>query len=291
MVYFGNSDGRVCIVFAYLGKVLAGSTDIKVESTERVRCEDDERDYILASLRLVFPTIDVSVDQVVYTVQRHSPAGEERPRHHGTHVARAFPAASRCDRSTLLHDRRKVDDVPGLRRTHDGCRIGGARTAAHDRDVRSGHRRRARLLRRGRRSRRNWCAHSVSRQQRAAHLADTYGTRATEVMAFCARAPRRPAARRRHRTDRRGDRIPHAAGIRGAPRRLDPAPHDARDHRHDRRRAYRSHRIRRGRELGWDEARRRAEIEELVADLENYHGVDRRTLGPTYNRKGPPQCI
>ena len=67
MVYFGNSDGRVCIVFAYLGKVLAGSTDIKVESTERVRCEDDERDYILGSLRLVFPTIDVSVDQVVYS--------------------------------------------------------------------------------------------------------------------------------------------------------------------------------------------------------------------------------
>ena len=33
-----------------------------------------------------------------------------------------------------------------------------------------------------------------------------------------------------------------------------------------------------GRELGWSEARRRAEIEELVADLENYHGVDRSTL-------------
>ena len=33
-----------------------------------------------------------------------------------------------------------------------------------------------------------------------------------------------------------------------------------------------------GRELGWDEERRRAEIEELVADLENYHGVDRSTL-------------
>src|SRR5690606_38759176 len=43
MVYFGNSDGRVCIVFGYLGKVLAGSTDIKVERAERVRCEDDER--------------------------------------------------------------------------------------------------------------------------------------------------------------------------------------------------------------------------------------------------------
>ena len=107
MVYFGNSDGRVCIVFGYLGRVLAGSTDIKVERAERVRCEDDERDYILESLRLVFPTIDVSADQVVYSLQRHSPAAEERPRLHGTHLARPLPAAS------------------GWRRFRQFCMIGG----------------------------------------------------------------------------------------------------------------------------------------------------------------------
>ncbi|PSL17830.1 glycerol-3-phosphate dehydrogenase/oxidase [Shimia abyssi] len=67
MVYFENTDGRVCIVFPYQGKVLAGSTDIRVDKATRVRCEPDERDYILGSLRLVFPEIDVTPDQVVFS--------------------------------------------------------------------------------------------------------------------------------------------------------------------------------------------------------------------------------
>jgi glycerol-3-phosphate dehydrogenase len=67
MVYFENADGRVCIVFPYLGKILAGSTDIRVKSAKRVRCEDEERDYILESLRLVFPEIDVQVADVVFS--------------------------------------------------------------------------------------------------------------------------------------------------------------------------------------------------------------------------------
>ena len=45
-----------------------------------------------------------------------------------------------------------------------------------------------------------------------------------------------------------------------------------------------------GRELGWDEARRRAEIEELVVDLENYHGVDRSTLDHRTKERTAP-CL
>ncbi len=67
MVYFENTDGRVCIVFPYQGKVLAGSTDIRVEKAARVRCEPEELDYILGSLRLVFPKIKVMPDQVVFS--------------------------------------------------------------------------------------------------------------------------------------------------------------------------------------------------------------------------------
>lgn len=67
MVYFENTDGRVCIVFPYQGKVLAGSTDIRVEKAARVRCEPEELDYILGSLRLVFPKIKVTPDQVVFS--------------------------------------------------------------------------------------------------------------------------------------------------------------------------------------------------------------------------------
>lgn len=67
MVYFENTDGRVCIVFPYQGKVLAGSTDIRVEKATRVRCEPEEFDYILGSLRLVFPGLEIAPEQVVFS--------------------------------------------------------------------------------------------------------------------------------------------------------------------------------------------------------------------------------
>ncbi|CAD0186957.1 Aerobic glycerol-3-phosphate dehydrogenase [Ruegeria sp. THAF57] len=67
MIYFENTDGRVCIVFPYQGKVLAGSTDIRVDKATRVRCEPEEFDYILGSLRLVFPEIQIVPEQVVFS--------------------------------------------------------------------------------------------------------------------------------------------------------------------------------------------------------------------------------
>src|SRR5690606_4826000 len=67
MIFFENEDGRVCVVFPYLGKVLAGSTDIRINSTGRVRCEPEERDYILDAVRTVFPTIPLSAGDVVYS--------------------------------------------------------------------------------------------------------------------------------------------------------------------------------------------------------------------------------
>jgi glycerol-3-phosphate dehydrogenase len=67
MVYFENTDGRVCIAFPYQGHVLAGSTDIRVDEVTKVRCEEDERLYILSSLRMIFPDVSVSPDQVVFS--------------------------------------------------------------------------------------------------------------------------------------------------------------------------------------------------------------------------------
>lgn len=67
MIFFENADGRVCIMFPYLGKVLVGSTDIRVSEAGRVRCEPAETDYILAAARLVFPSISVRAADVVFT--------------------------------------------------------------------------------------------------------------------------------------------------------------------------------------------------------------------------------
>jgi glycerol-3-phosphate dehydrogenase len=66
MVYYENEDGRICILFPYLGKVLVGSTDIRVDDPDTVRCEDDERRYILQSLAFVFPSIAIADDEIVF---------------------------------------------------------------------------------------------------------------------------------------------------------------------------------------------------------------------------------
>jgi glycerol-3-phosphate dehydrogenase len=67
MVYYENQDGRICILFPYFGNVLVGSTDIKIDDPNDVRCEEDERDYILQSLAFVFPKIAIKQDEILYT--------------------------------------------------------------------------------------------------------------------------------------------------------------------------------------------------------------------------------
>ena len=66
MIYYENEDGRICILFPYLGKVLVGSTDIRVDDPESVRCEPDERDYILQSLAFVLPGIRIRPEDIVF---------------------------------------------------------------------------------------------------------------------------------------------------------------------------------------------------------------------------------
>lgn len=66
MIYYENDDGRICILFPYLGNVLVGSTDIRVDDPETVRCEADERDYILQSLAFVLPEIKIRPEDIIF---------------------------------------------------------------------------------------------------------------------------------------------------------------------------------------------------------------------------------
>jgi glycerol-3-phosphate dehydrogenase len=67
MIYFEHNDGRICIVFPYLGRVLAGSTDLRVDAAGRTACTLEERDYILGALKDLFPALPVTPDQIVYS--------------------------------------------------------------------------------------------------------------------------------------------------------------------------------------------------------------------------------
>jgi glycerol-3-phosphate dehydrogenase len=184
-VFFENADGRICIVFPYLGKVLAGSTDIRVETASRVRCEPEERNYILDALRLVFPGINVSADHVVFSYSGIRPLPRSDHAFTGRisrgHFVRRLdgPVPQFCmvggKWTTFRAFAQEAADAVlaelGHRRTQDtlGLAIGGG----------AGFPKLASDLERDLSER-----HEIG-HDRAAHLADAYGTRADEVLRFC----------------------------------------------------------------------------------------------------------
>ncbi|MER8751827.1 glycerol-3-phosphate dehydrogenase/oxidase [Mesorhizobium sp. M1050] len=66
MLYFEADDGRICLVYDYLGLALVGSTDIKADNPDEVRCEPDEVEYLLDSVRTLLPGMAFEREQIVY---------------------------------------------------------------------------------------------------------------------------------------------------------------------------------------------------------------------------------
>ncbi len=66
MILYENPDGRVCLVFPFHGKVLAGSTDIPIQSPDDGICTDDEVDYILESIRNILPDVAIDKSDIIY---------------------------------------------------------------------------------------------------------------------------------------------------------------------------------------------------------------------------------
>ena len=66
MLYFEADDGRICLVYDYLGNALVGSTDLAADNPDTVRCEPAEIDYLLESVRALLPGLRFERDQIVY---------------------------------------------------------------------------------------------------------------------------------------------------------------------------------------------------------------------------------
>jgi len=67
MIYFEADDGRICLVYDFLGLALVGSTDIPCKYPETVRCEPDETAYFIESLTSLLPALRFEPGQVVYS--------------------------------------------------------------------------------------------------------------------------------------------------------------------------------------------------------------------------------
>ena len=64
MIYYGLGDGRICLVYPFFGTALLGTTDLKADDPDRIRCDDDEVSYILASINTLFPKLNLTADKI-----------------------------------------------------------------------------------------------------------------------------------------------------------------------------------------------------------------------------------
>ena len=65
MIYYETPEGRVAVALPWLGKSLIGSTDIRIDNPDDVRCTDEEVEYMLESIRKVFPDLEIDRSQIL----------------------------------------------------------------------------------------------------------------------------------------------------------------------------------------------------------------------------------
>ncbi|RMC37956.1 glycerol-3-phosphate dehydrogenase/oxidase [Paracoccus alkanivorans] len=64
MIYFGTADGRVNLLYPFMGRVLIGSTDHRIEHPDDAICSDEEAEYLCAVVGEIFPGIPVTPSQI-----------------------------------------------------------------------------------------------------------------------------------------------------------------------------------------------------------------------------------
>jgi glycerol-3-phosphate dehydrogenase len=95
-IFFESEDGRIVLIFPYMGKVMIGTTDIRIDDPEQAVCSDEEIDYILGLTRRVFPTITINRSQIVFTFCGVRPLPSSKDKRTGTisrdHSIETIPA-------------------------------------------------------------------------------------------------------------------------------------------------------------------------------------------------------
>jgi glycerol-3-phosphate dehydrogenase len=66
MVYYENADGRTCLIYGFMDKVIIGSTDIRVDDPDHATCDEAEVEYMLGALKEVFPDLRIAREEIVF---------------------------------------------------------------------------------------------------------------------------------------------------------------------------------------------------------------------------------
>lgn len=65
--FFENDDGRIVLIMPYVdGKVMVGTTDIRIENPDDAVCTEDETDYMLTLVNKILPGIKVDRSQILF---------------------------------------------------------------------------------------------------------------------------------------------------------------------------------------------------------------------------------
>ena len=64
--FFENTDGRITLIFPFKDRVLIGTSDIPIDHPDDAECTEEEIDYFLDMIQIVFPKIKVERSHIVY---------------------------------------------------------------------------------------------------------------------------------------------------------------------------------------------------------------------------------
>jgi glycerol-3-phosphate dehydrogenase len=64
--FFENDDGRIVLICPFFDRVLVGTSDIRIEDPDEAVCTEEEVDYFLEMVRRVFPAIRVDRESIVF---------------------------------------------------------------------------------------------------------------------------------------------------------------------------------------------------------------------------------
>ncbi|GAA1515133.1 glycerol-3-phosphate dehydrogenase [Agromyces terreus] len=65
-IFFEHEDGRIVLIYPLKGRVMVGTTDLEHDMREPAVCTEDEVDYFFELIAHVFPSIPVDRSQIVY---------------------------------------------------------------------------------------------------------------------------------------------------------------------------------------------------------------------------------
>ncbi|MBV7333187.1 glycerol-3-phosphate dehydrogenase/oxidase [Chloroflexi bacterium TSY] len=66
-IFFENHDGRIVLICPFHKRVIVGTSDIRIDDAGQARCTEEEIDYFLKMVAVVFPTVNVNRSHIVFT--------------------------------------------------------------------------------------------------------------------------------------------------------------------------------------------------------------------------------